>query len=191
MFQRSQIITRSEGINKIVAQSDKIHKDRRLAGAILINITVKKNSMTIGILYREELKEYDFGPGHPFRGDRYIAFYNFLTKNLPANETYKILKAVPATEEDLLLICHRTYIEVTTQYYRAAHLGLTYAGDFFMFHSADNMPVGRPGKIEEAARLVVGQGKKACDLVQAGEFKKVISIGGGLHHAKSSYGEGF
>ncbi len=30
--------------------------------------------MTVAILYRDELKEYDFGPGHPFRGDRYELF---------------------------------------------------------------------------------------------------------------------
>ena len=27
--------------------------------------------MTLAILYRDELSDYDFGPGHPFRGDRY------------------------------------------------------------------------------------------------------------------------
>jgi acetoin utilization protein AcuC len=53
------------------------------------------------------------------------------------------------------------------------------------------MPIGRPGRIEEAARFVVGQAKMACDLIQTGIYKKVISIGGGLHHAKPSYGEGF
>jgi hypothetical protein len=26
--------------------------------------------VAIGILYSEGLKEYDFGPGHPFRGNR-------------------------------------------------------------------------------------------------------------------------
>jgi acetoin utilization protein AcuC len=55
----------------------------------------------------------------------------------------------------------------------------------------DNVPVGKPGKVEEAARLVVGQAKKACDIVSEGTFKKVVSIGGGMHHAKRSYGEGF
>ena len=36
--------------------------------------------MTIAIIYREELKEYDFGPGHPFRGDRYQMFPKFLCR---------------------------------------------------------------------------------------------------------------
>ena len=37
----------------------------------------------------------------------------------------------------------------------------------------------------------IGQAKMACNLVQGGKFKKVVSIGGGLHHAKRSSGEGF
>ena len=38
--------------------------------------------MSIAILYREELKEYDFGPGHPFHGERYELFPRFLRQNL-------------------------------------------------------------------------------------------------------------
>ena len=40
--------------------------------------------MAVAILYRDELKEYDFGPGHPFRGDRYELFPPFLKKRLSA-----------------------------------------------------------------------------------------------------------
>ena len=147
--------------------------------------------MAIGILYREELKEYDFGPGHPFRGDRYQAFPQFLRDNLAEDDNYRMLKAEPASDQDLRLICQQEYIDFTREHYQAANLGLSYAGQFFRFHSGDNMPIGRPGKLEEAARLIVGQAKMACHLVQGGEFKKVVSIGGGLHHAKPSYGEGF
>src|SRR4030042_3197504 len=147
--------------------------------------------MAIGILYQEDLKEYDFGPGHPFRGDRYELFSRFLKDHLAEDDNYRILVAEHATDQDLLLICGKAYIDFTTEYFKPANLGLIYPGAFNRFHSGDNMPIGKPGKIEEAARLVVGQAKKACDLVQEGQFKKVISIGGGLHHAKPSYGEGF
>jgi acetoin utilization protein AcuC len=147
--------------------------------------------LATGILYREELKEYDFGPGHPFRGDRYEMFPGFLGDRVAEDDNYRFLEANPATDEDLLLICEKEYIDFTREFYRAANLGLSYPGQFFGFHSEDNLPRGRPGKIEQAARLVVGQAKMACDLVQAGKFSKVISIGGGLHHAKPSYGEGF
>ena len=147
--------------------------------------------MAIVILYREDLKEYDFGPGHQFRGDRYELFPRFLRNNLAEDDNYCIIRAEPASDEDLLLICKKDYVDFTREYYKAANLGLTYPGKFLRFHSGDNMPVGKPGKLEEAARLVIGQAKMACDLIQRGEYKKVVSIGGGMHHAKPTYGEGF
>ena len=147
--------------------------------------------MTVALLYREELREYDFGPGHPFRGDRYETFPGFLRENLIEDDNYRILKAEPAGDEDLLMICEPDYIDFSKDYYRAANLGLSYDGRFYEYHSADNMPVGRPGKLEEAARLIIGQAKLAADLVQSGQLQKAVSIGGGLHHAKRNYGEGF
>jgi len=147
--------------------------------------------MAFAILYRQELREYDFGPGHPFRGDRYRIFAQFLEENLPEDDNYRILKAEPASDEDLLLICQKEYIDSTKDYYHAASVGLNYTGRFFQFHSGDNIPIGQPGKLEEAARLIIGQAKMACDLVQEGDFEKVVSIGGGMHHAKPAYGEGF
>jgi acetoin utilization protein AcuC len=113
--------------------------------------------LTIGILYQEELKEYDFGPGHPFRGNRYELFFKYLKKNLDEDDNYRILKAAPATEEDLLLICDNSYIRFTQEYYKAASSGLSYMGDFFKYQSADNLPRGKSGKVEEAARLVIGR----------------------------------
>ncbi len=147
--------------------------------------------MMISIVYREELREYDFGPGHPFRGDRYEIFPRFLKDILVENRDFRLLKAEPAGDEDLHLICDEEYIRFTGSYYRAANLGLTPAGDFSRFHSPDNVPQGQPGKVEEAARLIIGQAKKACDLVQEGGAEKVVALGGGMHHAGPGNGEGF
>ena len=149
--------------------------------------------MAIVILYREESKEYDFGPGHPLRGDRFELFPEFLMQNLPEDDNYRFLKAEPATEEDLLLICDKDYINFTREYFKAANLGLSFGnlGRFLQYHSGDNIPRGKPGKIEEAARLMVGQVKMAADLIQAGDYEKVVCIGGNQHHAKPNYGEGF
>ncbi len=147
--------------------------------------------MTLAMLYRDELREYDFGPGHPFRGDRYEIFPNFLKKKIPENNHYRIIPAEPATENDLLLICTKDYIDFTRDFYAAAHNGDMDPRDFGQYHSADNMPFAAPGKIEEAARLIVGQAKLGCDLIQSGAYGKAVSIGGGIHHANASYGEGF
>jgi acetoin utilization protein AcuC len=147
--------------------------------------------MPIAILYREELKEYDFGPGHPFRGGRYEVFLRFLRENLHEDHNYRIVPSEAASDEDLLRICQSDYIDFTKEFYRAVHLGLTFDGRFYWYHSPDNRPAGRCGRLEEAARLVVGQAKMAVDLVQSGRFEKAVSIGGGLHHARRRYGEGF
>ena len=147
--------------------------------------------MSTGILYREELREYDFGPGHPFRGNRYEIFPPFFQARLPQEHPFEFLKADWANDDDLLLICRKEFIEFTRHYYEMENTGRGHPRGLETYHSADNRPVGRPGKLEEAARLIVGQAKKACDLVHSGRFEKVISIGGGLHHAKPDWGEGF
>ena len=147
--------------------------------------------MAFIILHREELKEYDFGPEHPFQGDRFEIFPQFLKQNLAADGNYRFVKADPATDEDLQLICQQEYLDFTQGYYREANLGKTFPGDVSRYQSVDNQPKGRPGKTEEAARLVVGQAKAACDLIQDGTTKKAVCIGGGFHHAKPNYGEGF
>ena len=71
--------------------------------------------MAIGILYREELKEYDFGPGHPFRGDRYERFPKYLKDKLTEDDNFRILEAEPVSDEDLSLICHKEYISFTRE----------------------------------------------------------------------------
>lgn len=147
--------------------------------------------MAVAIIYREELREYDFGPGHPFRGDRYEIFPAFLKQRLPEDDNYHFERAHPATEEDLLLICTRDYIDFTHDYYKAAHHGNLDHVKFGLYQSMDNMPFEKPGKIEEAARLIIGQAKLGCDLIEKGTYKKAVSIGGGMHHARRSSGEGF
>jgi acetoin utilization protein AcuC len=148
--------------------------------------------MTIAVLYQEALKEYDFGSGHPFHGDRYSNFMHFFTQRLPPDSLYKILAAPPASTEDLSLICDQDYIDFVREYFHAMAFGwIGYYENVARYLSVDNKPIGNPGEIEKAARLIVGQAKMAADLVQSGEYQKVISVGGGMHHAKQRFGEGF
>ena len=147
--------------------------------------------MTIAIIYEAGMTEYDFGPGHPFRGDRYEVFRPFLKKHLREGDDFKMVPAQGATAEDLRLICQPEYIDFVTAYYAAAHAGKTLPGNFAQYLSWDNQPMKESGDIEKAARLIVGQAKKACDIVQEDSYLKAVSVGGGMHHARSNYGEGF
>jgi acetoin utilization protein AcuC len=149
--------------------------------------------MTVNILYREELREYDFGLGHPFRGDRYEVFPKVLKQTVPPDGIYRLVACENGTEEDLRLICSQDYIDFCRDYFKAANLGETFAGsmDFPRYQSLDNLPRGRPGKLEEAARMMIGQVKTAANMVVHDGEEMVIHIGGNLHHAKPDYGEGF
>jgi acetoin utilization protein AcuC len=148
--------------------------------------------MTVAILYQEALKEYDFGSGHPCHGDRYSVFMQFLKQRLPADSLYRILAAGPADQADLDLICDPDYSAFVREYYHAMAFGwMGFYENVPRYLSADNRPVGNPGEIEQAARLIIGQAKMAADLVQGGEYAKAISVGGGMHHAKRRFGEGF
>jgi acetoin utilization protein AcuC len=149
-----------------------------------------EKKMMLAVLYREELREYNFGSGHPFQGDRFEVFSRFLKEKV-SEEDYRFLKGEWASDEDLSLISQKDYINFTREYYGATNLRLRYDGNFFRYHSVDNRPIGKTGKLEEAARLIVGQAKMAADLILSKKHEKVVSIGGGLHHAKPGYGEGF
>lgn len=152
-----------------------------------------ENNRVVTLIFSDEIRDYDFGIGHPFRGSRFGIFFKFLEEKFKNLFNYQILKAEPATEEDLHLICSQEYVEYVKNFYKSAYEGEInyFAALSSNFLSMDNIPGENPGNIEQAARFIVGQMKKACDLVQEGKIRKVISIGGGLHHAKPSYGEGF
>ncbi|MDI6811873.1 MAG: histone deacetylase, partial [archaeon] len=66
--------------------------------------------------------------------------------------------------------------------------------NIFQYASLDNLDPSTgylPRGIEKATRIIVGSSLVAGELVFKGEFKKAISLGGGLHHAKENFGEGF
>ncbi len=147
--------------------------------------------MVLPIIYRQELREYDFGPGHPFRGDRYEEFPDFLRQKLAEGVDFEFVAAAPAGDDDLALICRPDYVDFCRRYYGAASLGQERPPEEHRYLSPDNIPPGRPGRLEEAARLIIGQAKKAADLLVEGASSRVVALGGGMHHAREAFGEGF
>jgi acetoin utilization protein AcuC len=143
------------------------------------------------IIFSDGLSEYDFGEGHPFRGNRYPIFRKYLHENFPEEGRYDLLETEKANDDELLKICSREYIDFTRSFFNIEETSRHLTGNFTRYHSGDNIPREHHGKLEEAARLIIGQAKLACDMISSNEYSKVISIGGGLHHAKPDYGEGF
>jgi acetoin utilization protein AcuC len=131
----------------------------------------------IGIVYSEEINNYDFGYGHPFRGTRFPEYMQLIRKNrILENPSIFLTSSDPASNEDLELAHSTKYIEEVVN---QAKMGLSLSPDTPLTPS-----------IVEAARYIVGGGLKAASLVFDG-YWLVDVVGGGLHHAGRDYGGGF
>jgi acetoin utilization protein AcuC len=146
--------------------------------------------VNIGVIFSDKLKNYDFGPGHPFRGDRFKKFMSYFNKTLRKSNRFEVfLNEEPASNEALELWHTKEYIQAMQK----ASTGIR-VPNLMRYISIDNTnPKTRqfPQGIEPAARVICKNSMLACELVQEGKYEKTIAIGGGLHHAKPSYGEGF
>jgi acetoin utilization protein AcuC len=135
--------------------------------------------MTLAIVYGDEIKGYDFGPGHPFRSDRYTNFMNLLRHRL---EAHKEIEPRCASDQELMLVHDRSYIDALL----AASNGAWLRSDAFM---SQDTPL-QPG-MERAARFIVGASMTAAELVWKSEVPYAVGVGGGLHHARRNYAAGF
>lgn len=135
--------------------------------------------MKVALIYSDGLSKYDFGSGHPFRGDRFLNFIRlFRELKLHENPIFRVVKPKPANESDLLLVHDADYVAMIKRLSERGGVMLT-----------PDTPI-LPG-LYEAAKLVAGSSIMAADLAQKGDYKIAIAVGGGLHHAGSSSGGGF
>lgn len=146
--------------------------------------------MKIAILYHNQLKNYDLGEGHPFRGDRFEIFLNFFKKRFKKFEDrFNLIQPSLATDKDLELVHEKDYI----QFVKESSEGRWHS-HIFRYVSKDNIDPSTgniPQGIDKATRIIVDSSILGAELVIKEKFKKAIGIGGGLHHAKPNFGEGF
>jgi acetoin utilization protein AcuC len=132
----------------------------------------------VTIVYHPGIAEYDFGPNHPFRGDRFSKFMRLIDEyGLLSNSRVGLVEPYVATDDDLLLAHSMEYI---CEVKRRAEALLPLSGDTPLSPS-----------IVEAVRLIVGSSLKAGELVARGVVRVAEGVGGGLHHAGRDYGGGF
>ena len=135
--------------------------------------------MALAVVYSDRMKDYDFGPGSPFRGERYANFMRLFQEQV---SDFELIEARPATDEELLLVHDKSYVHFVDGASRNVWLPR------HRFLSPD-MPF-QPA-IGKAARLLAGASLKAGELVWEGKFRCAVGVGGGLHRARRSFGAGF
>jgi acetoin utilization protein AcuC len=134
--------------------------------------------LKVGVTYHEKFGQYDLGPGHPFRGDRFVnAMRFFEEQGLFRLPHVIVLKPKPATKQDLLRVHDENYVNLI---YRLAEKTKPYDIE---------TPVSP--QILEATQLIVGGAMEAGRAVYKSEVSRGVALGCGYHHAGRNYGGGF
>ena len=123
-------------------------------------------------------------------GERFKLFLDFFNSRLSTDkQQIEQIEPLPAEERILRLVHDQEYIKAI----QSASEGEV-RSDIYQYVSGDNLnPLTGyvPRGVERGARIIVGVSLLAGELVMQGRFNQVIGIGGGMHHAKPDYGEGF
>ncbi|MEM2122559.1 MAG: hypothetical protein QXE79_02870 [Candidatus Bathyarchaeia archaeon] len=130
------------------------------------------------LVYGDGLRGYDFGPSHPYRGDRFEAFITLFREKMGSNPAFRILEPRYVSDDELLLVHDKEYI---LRLIEGCRRYASYDPDTPLHPS-----------LESAARLIVGGSIIACKAVLGdGDTRKAFGIGGGLHHARRNKEAGF
>lgn len=134
--------------------------------------------MKAGIAYDEKYVQYDLGPDHPFRGDRFTNTMRlFEEQGLLRLPNVIMLKQRPLSKEDLLRVHDDDYVELI---FRLAAQSRPYDIE---------TPVSP--QILEAALLIAGGALKVGEAIVEKTINRGVALGCGLHHAGRNYGGGF
>jgi len=134
--------------------------------------------LKVGIVYHEKFSQYDLGPNHPFRGDRFINAKRFFEdKRVFQSPNVSILRPEAAKHEDLLKVHSKDYVDLI---FRLAEMNAPYDRDTSVSQ-----------KIVNALMLIIGGAMEAGTAIYEEGLNRSVLLGGGFHHAGRDYGGGF
>ena len=134
------------------------------------------------VIHHPAYADYSFGDNHPFSPLRVKMLLDLLVE---LGQPLQALVPEPATREDLLRVHEDYYVR------RVERLA---AGE--AVPDAANYGLGTPDTpafpgMDEAARWQVGGTLLGANLIWEGKQKRVLQLGGGLHHAQRNAASGF
>ena len=134
---------------------------------------------TSAFVYSDEYLKYQFGSDHPFTPTRCKQVLDCLERMDIFDHKAKLVRPNPATEDQLLLVHTREYLDYVKKM-TERNTGFLDLGD---------TPATRG--LFEGACSVVGGSILGADLIANGSYTHAFNVGGGLHHAKANSASGF
>lgn len=140
----------------------------------------------MAFVWDDELRHYDFGPGHPLSPIRTVLAYKLIESlQILEQPNCRVLGDVElATDEDLLRVHDPTFIESV----KLASEGTGYR-DLARGLGTDDVPVFEG--MHTAAARVCGASLAAVRAIQDGSVTHAVNISGGLHHSMPANASGF
>jgi acetoin utilization protein AcuC len=134
------------------------------------------------LIHRPEYAAYDFGADHPFSPARLEMLLDLLRS---LGHAVAPIAAPAATREDILTVHGEAYVAMV----EALDRGEAQPG-------ADRFGLGTPDNpifpdMDRAARWLVGGTLHGAQLLLQGAERRVLQLGGGLHHAQRDQAAGF
>lgn len=130
----------------------------------------------VGLVYHQDFQKYDFGEGHPFRGERYRKGMGFF-KDVGVLDKVRLFTPEPVEEQNVLMVHTSGYLRRIRE---INHKGGPLTGDTYVF----------PG-LYDIARLFAGSNLLAGELILTNQCQRAVVFGLGGHHAGAGYGGGF
>lgn len=143
-------------------------------------------SERVSIVWDDDLREYDFGPGHPLAPLRVqLAMRLAIDFGLLEHPNVHVLGPVRvATDEEVLRVHEPEFVDAVKEASNDPH----YVNEARGLGTGD-VPVF--ANMHTASARVVGATLLATESVMSGAFEHSVSIAGGLHHAQPGAAEGF
>jgi len=132
-----------------------------------------------GFIYCDDYLKYQFGSSHYFQPVRESRTLEILQGLGAFGEKARLYSPKPATEEDLLTVHTRPYVDFVE---KACRRGEGYL---------DLLDTPATKGLYEGAVAVVGGSILGAELIASGEASHAFNPGGGLHHAKEDAAAGF
>ncbi|MFQ5569790.1 MAG: acetoin utilization protein AcuC [Rhodothermales bacterium] len=138
--------------------------------------------MKTSVVYHPDYQAYNFGPEHPFSPLRLAMLLELLDAldRLPA-----WVEPDLATRDDVLAV----HSEALVAHVEAASKGTP--NPEARYHGLGTTDVPVFAGMDEVSRRLVGGTLHAARLIASGQARRVLQLGGGLHHAQRALASGF
>jgi acetoin utilization protein AcuC len=143
-----------------------------------------------GVVWADELCEYDFGPYHPMSPVR-LTLTRELARGAGVLDRPGVRTIAPAiaTDEQLARVHEHDYIAAVRRASEPREDGDTFEDLIRFGIGGDDVPAF-PGMHTASARIAGGS-IAAVDAIRSGAVTRAVNIAGGLHHARPASASGF